>query len=265
MLGGCGLSVPEIQEIPGDTADGRKLVQEIVQNITCEVEDAVNDLYKNNNVPFIDSWGVQITLTLTVEESGALSPSANWLPPSPATAIFNLNVGGSASSDATRTDVINSYYRVQDLHKRGYCPSRSNGLFLLQSNLKLKEWLFDALNIDEAGEVNFGNPTTQQNVLSHEVKFEITTSGNVTPGWMLTRVNVNQAGSLLNVSRDRTHDLLITFGPIDPNGVQPTTALVRGRWVQVSGPAPSQAAQNIHFASQIGLAISTAVRNAQRP
>jgi hypothetical protein len=255
VIGGCGLSVPEIQEIPGDTADGHKLVQEIARNITCELGDAVHAVYRHNKTTFLDNWGVQMTLTLTVEETGTLGPNANWLPPSPANAIFNLNVGASASTDATRTDIINLYYAVSQLRKGQTCNPRENGPFLLESDLKLKEWLFDALNIDEDGTAYQDVVNSPQNVISHEVKFEIMTGGSASPGWVLSRVQVNQTGTLASVNRDRIHDLLITFGP--------PASSVPGAMAMVSGL--SQPALNAHFASQIGLAISNNIRSSLRP
>ena len=53
------------------------------------------------------------------------------------------------------------------------------------------------------------------NVLSHEVTFDITTTGNITPSWKLLRGTVNQGGTFLTASRDRKHDLTVTFGPLD--------------------------------------------------
>jgi hypothetical protein len=260
LLGGCGLAVPEIQEIPGDTAYGHKLVEAIVKNIQCEMQDAVQAVYKHHQHMFLDKWGVQMTLTLTEEETGAVSPNANWLPPSPANAVFNLNVGASASSDATRTDTINLYYLVDELRQGLDCHSRGGGPFLLQSDLKLKQWLFDALGADEDGK-NFNDVLTQyQDAISHEVKFEVTTNANATPGWVLTRVTVNQTGPFLNASRDRTHDLIITFGPTS----QPTITVFRGSAMRAV-PGPSLAAQNTHLASQIGLAIANNIRVTVRP
>jgi hypothetical protein len=125
------------------------------------------------------------------------------------------------------------------------------------------------MKVGENGVIEYPNGENDSNlgqdVLSHEVKFEVTTSANASPGWMLTRATVNQAGPLWMASRDRTHDLTITFGPVDPSTYQLTNAFVKGRWVQVSVPGPSAAAQNIHYASQIGLAISNNLRGASRP
>jgi hypothetical protein len=41
LLSGCGLRVPEIQEI-GDRAAGQRFVQAVVNNITCELRGAFN-------------------------------------------------------------------------------------------------------------------------------------------------------------------------------------------------------------------------------
>jgi hypothetical protein len=50
--------------------------------------------------------------------------------------------------------------------------------------------------------------------VGYEIKFVIISSGNVTPTWKLVKISGNTAASpLLNLSRTRTHDLIITIGP----------------------------------------------------
>ena len=65
----------------------------------------------------------------------------------------------------------------------------------MQSNLALDEWLIANLTAGETGEINyakdFSDGPLKQNVISHEIKFDITNTGSVTPGWKLTRVSVN--------------------------------------------------------------------------
>jgi hypothetical protein len=267
VLVGCGTYVPDIQEFPGDSADGQLFVQAIVQNVTCEVQDAINDIIRKDredaktsgvrNAAWLDNWGVQMLLTLTVDETGKFNPTGNWFPPSPETAIFNLNVGINAGATATRTDKVGSYYTVRELLKLGPCnPSlRPRGPFLLQSDLKLRQWLLYNVMLGGTGVVLFPtvpNGPLKQDVISHEVKFEVVSEGSVTPAWKLTRVLINQDGTLLTAGRTRTHDLLITLGPTDP-------ATLRGRRL----PAP--AAANAHLASQIGLAVSNGLRTGVRP
>jgi len=78
MFGGCGTFVPEIQENRADKVAGQQLVQSIVYNITCEVQDAIDKIYNNRDHrrehTFLDSWGVQIALSLQVEEKSSVNP-----------------------------------------------------------------------------------------------------------------------------------------------------------------------------------------------
>jgi hypothetical protein len=244
MLVGCGTSVPEIQDI-GDSAAGQQLVQAIVTNITCEVQDGVNRIYKHRHSTFLDNWGVQIMLNLTIEEKGSVSPSLNYLP----TTMFTLGADGSFSSDATRTDKLNSYYTVKELLRLGPCApaDRTHGTLLRADDLKLTEWLFDNVTASDTGEVRYGDDSKGpfgQNVISHEIKFEVVLSGDITPGWVLKYVKINPTAPFLSAKRDKTHDLIITLGPTDK-----------------SGTAPSQAAANAALASDIGVAVGNNVKN----
>jgi len=266
-LGGCGLTVPEIEELPGGPPEGQVLVQAIITSVHCEVADAVRYVIdqdiqdaKQFNQPrsatWLYSWGAQITLTLTVEEKSTLNPTAVWTPLTPASAVFTLAGSATLSADATRIDKVNFYYSVAQLYKRAPCKTGvqpKNGVassLLIQSDLKLAQWLQDQVTPVATGEVN--QPTSasgifKQNVLSHEVKFEVVSTGGLTPAWKLVRANFNQTGTLVAATRDRTHDLLITFGPGDSKGLT------------------SQAANDSHLASEIGLAVSSSGRIAPLP
>ena len=126
-------------------------------------------------------------------KQSAIAPGVLWSPPSPATALFSLGASLNLSSDATRTETINAYYLVSDLEKaRCSDAARSNGLFMLQNDLKLSEWLFDAVSASVTNTINFRNTTlaVSTNVLQHEVKFQIVSSGTLNPSWTLTRVTV---------------------------------------------------------------------------
>lgn len=266
--GGCGLYLPEFQEFPGDKADGQLLVQSIVYNVTCEAQDAIDKVYNNPDHPvestFLDSWGINIALNLQIEEKSSVNPNATWLPLSPANAVFTLNGGLNASADATRQDKLNSYFTVAELRKLGPCNPRTRpgGVLLLQSDLGLAEWLYSNLTAANTGDINYrqfkADGPLKQNVLSHEIKFDITNSGNLTPAWKLTRVLVNPSGNLFSATRDRTSDLTMTLGPAvatakvvhDKNG-KPKT---------VVSFAPSREAADAALASQIGLAVANALR-----
>jgi len=247
--------------------EGQKFVQAIVTNVTCEVQNAVHQVYTDYEHTFLDNWGVQITLSLTIEEKSAVNPTVNWLPPSPPSAIFNLGAGGTLSAGATRIDKLNSYYLVSELRYRACDPrNRPGGAFLMQSDLKLKEWLYDVISTSVTGTVPYERNTPtgpfKQNVVSHQVKFEVLSSGNVTPGWKLTRVSINPTGTFFATSRNRTHDLLVTFGPAEKALVE---TIVGGRKRMVVTAGPSTQAAFSHLSSEIGVAVSNGLKSALLP
>jgi hypothetical protein len=250
-LTGCGLSVPEIQEFPGKPSDGRELVREIVHSVHCEITRAIISVagrkYADGhsdpgtaNAKFLAGWGAETALTLTIDEKSTLSPNGIWMP----TKIFNLTSGLSASSDATRIEKMNFFYdldalRNADLDKT--CPANPEhdafGSFLVQSDLKIREWLSTevvATDLGEIGGITDSANAFKQNVIQHEVTFDVITSANVAPSWKLVRATVNP-NTLFSTSRDRKHDLLITFGPIDKTQKNPSLIPV---------------AENLHFTAQ---------------
>jgi len=252
-LGACGTYVPAIQELSADPVSDRQLVQAIIQNVTCEVRDAVNHLYAKMNRPslFLDSWGAQITLNLAIEEKSELNPTAGWFP----NAVFSLVGGVDASADATRTDIVNSYFTIRELRSLQACNplARPGGAFLLATDLRLESLLFDSVTAGDTQQINFTGDTTKgpfgQKVISHEVKFVVMTSGTVTPAWKLSRVvSVNSAGTFFSAQRNRTHDLTITLGPTDDTGKN-----------------PSRPAADVALSSLIGVTVGENVRRAVQP
>jgi hypothetical protein len=267
LLAGCGLYVPEIRDFANQTSQ-QQLIQSIIYNVTCEAQDAIDGIYHNPDHPrqstFLDTWGVQINLNLQVEEKSTANPTVNWLPPSPTSSVFNLAGTATGSADATRQDKTNSYFTVAELRKLGACPkdSRPGGILLMQSDLGLYEWLNAQVIAADTHKIqysaDYSDGPFKTNVLSHEVKFDVTTSGSITPGWKLSRVLINQTGTFLSATRDRTNDLTITLGPTIP---APKIVKDRkGNFVTVSAPAPSNDAYTAALASQIGLAVANALR-----
>ena len=260
LLSDCGMRVPDIQEV-GGRAEGQRFVQAVLTNITCELRAALTDLHQTfPKGTFIDKWGVQTTLTLTYDENGELAPNILWSPPSPATSIFSLGSGLTFSSDATRINTINAYYLVSDL-ERAKCSdeARPDGPFLLQSDLKLSEWLFDAVSASMTNTINFANTglAVSQNVIQHEVKFQIVTSGTLSPSWALTRLVVNGNGTLASGGRTRTNDLLITFAPAAPAVVAAANKQT-GKLAVESQPIRQGA--DLHLSAAIAAGVETALR-----
>jgi hypothetical protein len=262
-LAGCGLRVPDIQENPWES-DPNRLVEAIVESIHCEIIQAVIYVVSQDSMnPKIlepgrhtawlyNNWGAQIQITLKTDEQSALSPSGLYSP-----SIFTLLGGANISSEATRTDILNYYYTVKNLYNTGkVCTqpviadikNHPPGSLLIQSDLKLRDWLSAVVlgvgteQIPVTLPIGVKNPSAN-NAISHDVMFQVITSGNITPTWKLALATINPTAPFATASRTRTHELLITFGPNDPT----TNSL-----------GPNSPAAGTFLSQQIGSAISNA-------
>jgi hypothetical protein len=273
-LAGCGTYVPEIQENPW-SHDVAALIQAIAYSIHCELRNSIVDVkeqdlvFKNKNgrliADWLDDWGAQVTLTLTIDETSGISPSGLYFP----TKIFSLLLNGNLSSDATRVDILSYYYTVKELQAQGPCTAgdmASNatgyptGSLLIFSDLKLDEWLSAVMLSHLTKDFPTAN-NNPKNGLTHHVTFKVVTSGSINPSWKLERATINPTASLFTANRTRTHDLLITFGPnvsasdpSDPSGKKVTNSL--------GGTTP---AAYTNLAAQIGIAISNQTVNSTLP
>ena len=200
-LSSCGLYVPDIKEvwdrdIPGDPSikkpeqTGTMQIEfEIRRKIYCELRTAVVDVnkipltvYNSSNKPvgtramIPSDWIAQMSLSLEVDESSALSPGvtfnqvmANAITTfgvgRAATTVttpqsFNLGFGGTLSSTATRTDKFDPTYSIGWLmqpntrldicrpendifYAQNIVPAQSSPLIL--SDLGIKKWLLGAM------------------------------------------------------------------------------------------------------------------------
>jgi hypothetical protein len=275
LLTGCGTYVPQIEEIwEGQTAIGFE--KDVKAHIYCELQSAIQrtsakgkDLTTDQDAVYVrdargvrdalpDSWGVQISLSFEVDETGSLNPSA-LITPAAGNPAFMLGLGATVSSQATRIDKYGFYYAVAPLKLslqgtgNDDCNAPRNSS-LLSGDLGIFPWLQKALLIeayDHSSPVK--SAAFKQDVISYETKFIITTSGSANPAWKLARLTTNQTGSsLLAASRLRTHDLIITFGPTDSGGT--------GSKKKGTGAQPGLLAANSHLAQDIGLAVSNAIR-----
>jgi hypothetical protein len=242
LLSGCGTYVPDTQDFPGNQGDQQLLVQYVVQSIYCEVANDISDLYDQSRqypalapvAKTLDTWGLQMTLSLKTEEKGTLNPTVLLTPPNPANALFSFTGAGTLTSDAIRTDKLYYYYRVKEL-KNHHCqtgvqPPAPVSSPLIQTNLKFGDWLYDVFVPTGNGVISLPtnpNGPLKTNVIYYEVSFEITTTGGLTPSWKFTHVTVNPTGTLATATRDRTHDLQITMGPGDNTGLKGTAAIAQ--------------------------------------
>jgi hypothetical protein len=254
FLGGCGFAVPELQDF-GDRGQQVVMVQQIVHNVNCELRNAFHDIYAKEGSTFMDKWGVSILLDLDITEKSTIAPSVTWSPPPSPTVIPTLAGGVSGSSQSERIDKLHSFFTVQELLRQKPCKERPDGLMLMQSDLKLYEWLFDAINIQATRQADFNRSGLPTDVLYHEVQFQVDTSANITPAFKLRLVNVNDSGQFFSTSRNRTHDLQITLGPTNQGSPGP----------KKPGLASGSAAADIALAGAIGRAVGSAVSAALKP
>jgi hypothetical protein len=220
--------------------------------------------------PVPETWGATLTLTLTVEELSAFNPGITFNTPMipaktyfpagiivPGSQSYNLGIGGTMSADATRYDKYTFFYKVKNLESYnsacqnpdpidGNTPENFHGSsLLLESELGIENWLSKAADLRTSIGASDKDEKFQQ-VLTYDVKFNIVSSGSITPTWKLVRVTT-PAGSLplFNTKRERTHEMLLTLGPLS-----------------ASKKDPGQLPANDALAAQIGSAVGAAVKNA---
>jgi len=263
LVGGCGTMVPAIRDFPNNVGEHQNnaLVAAIIASVRCELRDAVTSVLNERNPDsadaykaFLQKWGAQVALTLRLDEKTSINPSAlSHIP----TSVFTLVGGVSGGAEATRVDIINFYATVRDLYighrdetgQNPKCPRDTiapTDSLLIQSDLKLKDWLDASFNAFAAHTVT---KVGTKNVLSHQVTFDVVTGADITPAWAWANGAVNQRGLFLATSRDRKHDLIVTFGPIDDTN---------------SGSFLIPIAENTHEYSQLANSINSGTQNAQR-
>jgi hypothetical protein len=237
LICGCGIRVPQVEEIWEPVSVPASMETRIKENIFCETVRALRDVKRDitiNGQPVIpDSYGVQMQLTLTIEEVSALNPSVgaqDVLPNGISNKItvpqsFALNGAATLSSTATRTDTSYSYYNVGKITARGANPFCNQPVDLrgssplLKSDLGIEAYLREAApgslvfssSVQAAGGAGKG---ARYDVFSYEIKFVVVTSGSISPVWKLVNLNAGTGSlPLANAGRTRTHDLTLTFGP----------------------------------------------------
>jgi hypothetical protein len=165
LLTGCGTYVPQVREFYDgpDTPDPKHPEQsiqfQIRERIFCELVEALKHVranYTSYGVPIIpDNYGVQVQINLTVEETGALNPSATFNDTMRNASVlgvtvpqsFNLGASGTFSSTASRIDTSYSYYIVDKIAAEGangFCDTlkaiKGSSPFL-ESDLGIEKYL----------------------------------------------------------------------------------------------------------------------------
>jgi hypothetical protein len=292
-LSACGLYTPNIQEFWANNDQATLRENDLVRLIRCETGIAIQRAFNGEiaptyepspghpppkiNLDWFESWGVAVSLTMTVVENSAVNPGVtatnvlqNAVTKFPINGNvttpqnFVLAVGGTLSSTATTTDKLLLFYKVSELKNAYFAkdavgkyfpctPPTTAGTLFAEDNFKIFDWLERTLFLQYTQVTNFeqNNLGPQgQNGVSHEVKFEIVTNGNVTPTWKFVNISNVPSNPFFATGRDRTQDLIITIGPM----AKPPTG---------QPPQLSTAALNADFILQLAAAIAAASQGTQ--
>jgi hypothetical protein len=241
-LAACGTYIPSQRDWPsGSAREVADMNATLVRSIVCELSYAVTLAIKNDLSQaadrrthraysrFLADWGVEVATDLTVSENTTVSPSGIWAPVSPAAAVFTLAGGISGGSVATNENKYNVFYPIAALYKpnvfqlnsevRPCRDPRGNkeGSPLVDIDLRILPLLESRIQVVQLGFADSpGTPAIvgEKNVLTQTVSIKQTLSGDITPTWKFTTGSVNPSGKLFNTGRERTHQVVFTFGPL---------------------------------------------------
>jgi hypothetical protein len=317
-LAGCGLTIPRVSEVwdADFSADAEtppvsataQIEFEIKKKIYCELKDAVKaaNSYKVTTSDTLTGpqtvkyaslippgWTAQMALSLQVDESVSLNPGLSMtqllmnatkvfgVGNSVTTAqSFNLGLGATISSTATRIDKFNPQYSIAFLSKSATKDSvcrpendpfgrigwttPSSSPFLIESNLGIKDWLLGAMVVNDLLPSDIVTPSAPAR--GGAPKQRAASNGSASSG----------AGS---GPKADTVSYEIKFIIVSNGNATPTWKLVRASANTGSSPffgvgrtrthdliitigPPSTQTDNVHLAAQISAGVSSANRAA---
>jgi hypothetical protein len=217
-------------------------------------------------VPWLFKWGTSINLTLQVDEISSANPGVGttnqWgnefksLPHLTQPVVypqeFLFGIGATGSVHSTRVETIQLTYpntwlladaRLRE--RRGQACEENMGGFLIQSNLKIDEFIWDKATIASQDPTSASPDFAIFNTFQDTLTFVVSYGGNVTPTWKIETVVAGTNSPLLSATRTGTDTLIVTLGPLDnTTGTNPLTPLA------LTGGASQQ-----HQAASIGAAV----------
>ena len=235
-----------------------KLKSRLIAKIKCEMQNALYYADGLGSVPWLKTWGTQITIKSTWDEMSSLSPGiSNVLSLHGAESVTTV-FGGTGSAHATRLETITFIWRnsllledqANDLRLKVNtdCSRIVNGPFV-EADHKIVEFIYDNATVAATGVATTGNFSSPPfTVLQDDLTFVGTIGANFTPVWKFTRFTANTAGNLLSGTRSVTGEVIMTLGPLASEG---KVANLKGP-ASLAEPAASQ-----HNAAVIGGFVAT--------
>jgi hypothetical protein len=242
---GCGTYIPSQRDWPNSRPrDVEDMNIALIHSIVCELSYAVTATIKGDRSgarhrrngrtysDFLDHWGVEVATDLTVTESSTVNPTGLWAPLSPASAIFTLGGGISGGAIASNENKFNIFYPLAALYHptvfneddkvRPCRIGAKEGSPLVDIDLRIQPLLESRVQVVDIGLASDPDRAAKiygvKNVLTQTVSIKETISGNITPTWKFSTGSLNPSGTFLSTDRERTHQIVFTFGPLADDG-----------------------------------------------
>ena len=259
------MTVPGIEDFSQKVPEGLE-ENTIVNQVKCEIHLGVQDALANpmpngNSIAWLKDWAAKVSMTLTVDEKGALAPGLTFSSPfEKASQTFSMDLGAAASTQATRKETIQFTYAFDDLLNEGKIkgPCSNEDGVLVHSDLKIHEFIMNKVMVAQiSGSVVAGAPPppnvgSPYSTFSDQVTFVVAVSANANPSFKLVRFAINSKASLVSASRTKTQDILITLAKKDKSATATSPATL------------SQEGENVHNAQLIGQEAGQAIANVLR-
>jgi hypothetical protein len=127
------------------------------------------------------------------------------------------------------------------------CDGSKRGI-LVDSDLKIKEFIYDKITATNAGVGTTGSPSWAQfNTFTETITFTVSYGGNATPTWKFARISGDPSSTLLSATRTDIDTAIITIGPIETPASPYAPAELK------------QSAQNQHNAAVYGTATANGI------
>jgi hypothetical protein len=249
----CGTYTPDkdpfssdavVRDGPDKGASRQGLYEnDIVVHVLCEIGEGLR-LAEGLHISRLTEWGTTVTQSITAEDQTGLAPGITAVTPlanrvftfptggnvtSPQS--FSWSVGGTASANSLRTEMIQYTFRNKDILKNtnpGCLRDNIKGV-MIDGDLKIREFIYDKAQIWLAGNASLvgTGPSANQlnpfNTFTEEITFVAAYGGSFTPTWKLARVSADASSNLIVGQRTNTNDLIITLGPVKTKNSQGKT------------------------------------------
>jgi hypothetical protein len=188
---------------PTEQNDGIS-IKRVVERVKCELGAALQD---NGS---LESWAGVITLTLEVDQTGSVVPSASLAGPFNAGA-YGLDIGGGVTGKSVQTSLVNVYFPVYELLAfANACPIAPKNQ--LEDSLGLREWVDRTLSLKADEGAVFKD---KDKAIGYTLEFDLDLTAGITPGFTFTRVSSKTGFS---VDRKTVNTLEIALADA---GIQP--------------------------------------------